>query len=183
MKTIKEKYVKEVVPKMIGEFGFKTPMAVPRILKVVVNSGIGKVREKKDVAEAVERYLTIIAGQKPSPRQAKKAIASFKTRIGMVIGYTATLRGERMFDFLDRFINFAIPRTRDFRGIALKSLDEQGNLTIGVKEHIIFPEMIGEDVKHIFGLEVTVVTNARKREEALELFKLLGFPLKKLLNH
>ena len=179
MQTLKEKYNKEVMPKMTEKFGYKTPMAVPKILKVVVNSGIGKLRENKDVVEALERHLTLIVGQKLSPRPARLAVASYKTRKGMIIGYKATLRGNRMYDFLERLISLAIPRTRDFRGITVKSVDQNGNLTIGIKEHIVFPEMIGEDVRTIFGFEVTVVTNSKTRNEALELFKLLGFPLQK----
>ncbi len=179
MKSIKEKYIKEVIPKMTKEFGYKTPLAVPRVLKVVVNVGTGKMRDKKDMVEGVIRQLVLITGQKASPRPTKQAIASFKTRIGMIVGYATTLRGARMYDFLDRLINLAIPRTRDFRGISLKSIDQGNNLTLGIKEHIVFSEMIGEDVRSIFGLEVTVVTNAKKREEAIALFKLLGFPLSK----
>ena len=178
MLSIKEKY-KEAVPKIMKEFGFKSPMAVPRVLKVVVNVGTGKMRDKKEAVETVEKHLALMTGQKASPRPARVAIASYKTREGMVIGYKVTLRGERMYDFLDRLINFAIPRTRDFRGIHLKSLDAGGNLTVGIKEHIIFPEMIGEDVRNIFGLEATIVTSAKKREEALALFKLLGVPFEK----
>jgi len=180
MLSIKEKY-KEAVPKIMKEFGFKSPMAVPRVLKVVVNVGTGKMRDKKEAVETVEKHLALMTGQKASPRPARVAIASYKTREGMVIGYKVTLRGERMYDFLDRLINFAIPRTRDFRGIHLKSLDAGGNLTVGIKEHIIFPEMIGEDVRNIFGLEATIVTSAKKREEVLALFKLLGFPFQKTI--
>jgi len=179
MQMLKEKYNKEVVPGMMKEFGLKTPMAVPRLLKAVVNSGTGKLRDKKDAVLAVEKYLTIITGQKPSPRPARIAVASFKTRQGMVVGYKVTLRGRRMYDFLERLVYFAIPRMRDFRGISLKSIDQNGNLTIGIKEHIVFPEMIGEDVRTIFGFEVTVVTNAKSRDHAIKLFKLMGFPLQK----
>lgn len=178
MQSIKEKY-KEATPKMMKEFGWKTPMAVPKILKVVVNVGIGKMRDKKEAVETVEKHLALITGQKASPRPARVAVASFKTRKGMVVGYKVTLRGQRMHDFLDRIINFAIPRTRDFRGIPLKAVDAGGNLTIGIKEQIVFPEMIGEDVRNIFGLEATVVTSAKKRDEAIELFRLMGFPMQK----
>ncbi|MBI2021056.1 50S ribosomal protein L5 [Candidatus Giovannonibacteria bacterium] len=179
MLTIKEKYIKEAVPAMAKEFGYKSLMAVPRILKIVVNSGIGKLRDKKDAVESLEKQLTLIVGQKLSPRPTKKAIASFKTREGMIVGYKATLRGERMWNFLDRLVLLAIPRTRDFRGISLNAVDHGGNLTIGIKEHIVFPEMIGEDVRSIFGFEVTIVTNAKKKNEAIELFKKLGFPFQK----
>ena len=179
MMLMKEKYLKEVVPKMMKEFGRKSPMAVPRILKVVVNSGTGKNRDKKDAMEIAVKHLALITGQKASPRPAKKAIDSFKTREGMIIGYMATLRGERMYDFLDRLVNLAIPRMRDFRGIPLRSIDRGGNLSLGIREHIVFPEMIGEDVRSIFGFEVTIITNAKNVKEAAELFRLLGFPLQK----
>ena len=125
------------------------------------------------------KMLTLIAGQKPAPRKAKKAIASFKTRIGQLIGYQVTLRGKRMYDFLERLIKIALPRERDFRGLDSNSFDHHGNLTIGVKEHIVFPEIIGEDYHFLFGFEVTVVTTARKPEVAREMLALLGFPFKK----
>lgn len=176
---MKENYFKTVVPKMIKEFGYKSPMAVPRLLKVVVNSGTGKMRDRKDAVEIVVKHLALITGQKLTARPTKKAIASFKTREGMVIGYKATLRGQRMYDFLDRMVHLAIPRMRDFRGIPVRSIDRGGSLSIGFREHIIFPEMIGEDVRSIFGFEVTVVTNAKSPKEAAELFRLLGFPLQK----
>lgn len=179
MQTLKEKYNKEIAPEMIKRFGYKTSMAVPKVLKVVVNSGIGKLRDKKDAVEALERQLILICGQKISPRPARIAIASYKTRKGMIIGYKATLRGKRMYDFLEKLIGLALPRTRDFRGIAIKSVDPNGNLTIGIKEHIVFPEMIGEDVRSIFGFEITAVTTAKTKDEAIGLFKLLGFPLQK----
>lgn len=174
---LREKYRKEVVPAMREKFGYKNVMAVPRIEKVVVNTGIGKWREEKERAE-VEKYFNLITGQKPSPRPAKKAIASFKTRQGEVLGFKVTLRGARMYDFLSRLINVALPRTRDFKGLEEKAFDERGNLTIGVREHIVFPEMIGEDYKFLFGLEATVVTTAKKREEGVELLRLMGFPIK-----
>ena len=176
MYTIKEKYEKEVVPKMTKKFGYKTPMAVPRIRKVVVNVGTGKLRDKKDAVETVVSHLTMLTGQKPSPRPARIGVSSFKTREGMVVGYKVTLQGKMMLDFLDRLINLAIPRVRDFRGLDSKAIDRGGNLTLGIKEHIVFPEMVGEDVRTIFGLEVTVVTTAKTREEAHEFFTLLGFP-------
>lgn len=178
MNDLQEKYNKTVIPALRGTFGYKSVMAVPRISKVVVNVGVGRFREDKEKDEIV-KYLMLVTGQKPSPRPAKKAIASFKTREGMIIGYTVTLRGKRMYDFLSRLINMALPRGRDFQGLDAKSFDGRGNLTIGIKEHIIFPEMIGEDYRFLFGLEITVVTTARKREEGMELLKLMGVPLKK----
>ena len=154
-------------------------MAVPKIKKVTVNVGIGS-RALKDnkIQEAISSDLAIITGQKPVPTKARKAIAGFKVREGMVVGLKTTLRGKKMFDFLSRLIDTAIPRIRDFRGIDSKSVDQGGNLNIGIKEHIIFLEISPEKVKSIFGLEVNITTDARNRKEALELFNLLGFPIK-----
>lgn len=174
---LQEKYQKEVVPAMKEKFGYKNNLAVPRIVRTIVNVGIGSRLKDEKVQETISSDLALITGQKPTPTLAKKAISAFKTRKGMIVGLKVTLRGKRMLDFLSRLINVALPRTRDFRGLPLKSIDEGGNLTIGIKEHIIFPEITHEDVKKIFGLEVTVITNAKSREEALELFKLLGFPI------
>jgi large subunit ribosomal protein L5 len=177
MTTFQEKYTKEATPTLRARFGYKNIMAVPRIEKAVINVGIGRMREEKDRSE-VEKYITMITGQKPSPRPAKKAIAAFKTRQGLIVGYQVTLRGRRMRDFLSRLVSAALPRTRDFRGLDEKSFDRRGNLTIGVREHIVFPEMIGEDYRVLFGMEVTVVTTAKKREEGMELLRLMGFPIK-----
>lgn len=179
--SMQEKYTKEAMPAMRALFGYKNVMASPRIMKVVVNIGVGKMREEKDRAE-IQKYLTLITGQKPAARAAKKAIAAFKTREGLVIGYQVTLRGPRMYDFLSRLINIALPRTRDFRGLEEKSFDGSGNLTIGVREHIVFPEMTGEDYRMLFGIAVTVVTTARSKEEGMALLRAMGFPLKKREN-
>lgn len=177
---LKQKYIDEVIPKMKERFSYRNNMAVPKIIKTTVNVGIGSQALKDDkVRQAISKDLALITSQKPISTLAKKAISGFKTRKGMVVGLKVTLRGRRMFDFLSRLINVALPRTRDFRGLPFKSIDERGNLTLGIKEHIIFPEISPENIKRIFGLEVTVVTNAKSREEALELFKLLGFPIKK----
>lgn len=177
-RNIAQKYIKEVIPAMQEKFGYKNKLAVPRIIKIVVNTGIGKALGDQKIQETIAKDLAIITGQKPIPTQAKKAISGFKIRKGVKVGLKVTLRGQRMYDFLDRLVGAAIPRIRDFRGLPEKSVDKQGNLTIGIKEHIIFPEIAHEDVKVIFGLEVTIVTNAKKREEAVELFRLLGFPIK-----
>jgi len=179
MSDLKQKYIKEVIPKMKEKFDYKNNLAVPKIMKTVVNVGIGNILKDEKNQELISKELALITGQKPMPTQARKAIAGFKVREGMIIGLKVTLRGEKMFDFLSRLINVAIPRTRDFRGFSSKSVDKGGNLTMGIKEHIIFPEASQEDIKRIFGLEVTVVTASKNREEALELFKLLGFPIKK----
>lgn len=175
---MQEKYKKEVVPLLKKQFGFKSNLDAPKIIKVVINSGVGSRFDQKQI-EATEKSLALIAGQKPALRAAKKAIASFKTRQGQTVGVAVTLRGRRMYDFLDRMIQVAIPRMRDFRGIDPKSIDGRGNLNLGFKEHIVFPEIVGEDVKDVFGLQVTVVVNARNREGAIELFKLMGFPFSK----
>ena len=174
----RETYKKKVLLEMMKAHGFSSPLAVPRIMKVVVHTGVGKIRDEKEI-EGIGRQLALIAGQKASPRKAKKSIASFKSREGMVIGLAATLRGARMYDFLSRLVNVALPRARDFWGFSEKSVDGMGNLTIGIKEHIIFPEAVGEDVRTIFGLEVTIVTRAKNRALALEMYQLLGIPFKK----
>lgn len=173
---LQEKYRKEVLPAIRKRFGFKNIMAIPRIEKAVAHVGVGKIRDEKDHAE-IRRFLSLITAQKPGSRGAKKAIAAFKTRKGLVIGYRVTLRGRRAYDFLSRLINTALPRTRDFRGIPESACDERGNLTIGIKEHIVFPEMIGEDYRLLFGMEVTVVTTAKTREQGVALLKMMGFPI------
>lgn len=177
MTTLQEKYVKEAAPALQKKFGRANVMALPRIVKVVINAGVGRLREEKDRQE-IEKHLALIAGQKPAPRKAKKAIAAFKTRLGLVIGYQTTLRGRRMYDFLERFVRIALPRTRDFQGIPSSSFDPRGNLTVGVREQTIFPELIGEDYRFLFGFEVTVATSAKRREEGIELLKMMGFPIK-----
>jgi len=180
---LREKYEKEVVPRMMEIFGFKNKYQVPRIEKVVLNTGFGKLisgkQEKESIINAILEDLKMISGQKPIITKAKKSISGFKVKRGEALGAKVTLRGKRMYDFLERLIYVALPRSRDFKGIDQKSIDKSGNLTIGIKEHVCFPEISLEKVKFIFGLEVTVVTNAKKREHAIELFKLLGFPIKK----
>lgn len=184
MIRLKEKYKKEVIPQMMAKFGYKSPMAVPRIEKVAVNSGFGRLvagktnQEQEKIQENVLRDLALICGQKAVLTLAKKAISSFKVREGMPLGAKVTLRQKKMRDFLERLINVALPRSRDFRGIEPKSFDKNGNLTISVKEHIIFPEISPEKSKIIFGFEATVATNARTRQEGVELLRLLGFPIK-----
>lgn len=167
---------------MREKFGYKNPMAVPKIEKVVVNCGFGKevtVRssaEREKIVKNISNILGLITGQKPSFKRARKSISAFKLKKGMLVGAKVTLRGRRMNDFLERLIWLVLPRTRDFRGISLKSIDKKGNLTIGFREYTSFPEVGPE--KGIFGLEVTVTTTAKSREEGIELLKLLGFPLR-----
>jgi len=177
---MEEKYKKQVIPAMKQKFGYKSDMAVPRIEKVVVNVGIGSIIASKDekAQEAITRDITLITGQKPLVTLAKKAISAFKIREGMPVGLKITLRGKRMYDFLSRLVNIVLPRTRDFRGLNSNSIDEDGNLTIGIKEHIIFPEISQEDLRRIFGFEITVVTHTKNKEKALEMYKLMGFPIK-----
>ncbi|KKP89703.1 MAG: 50S ribosomal protein L5 [Candidatus Moranbacteria bacterium GW2011_GWC2_37_73] len=174
----KDKYTKIAVAEMKKKFSYKSVMAVPRIQKVVVNVGIGKIVKENDKIEEIVTALTAITGQKPVKTKAKKAISGFKIREGMEIGVKVTLRGARMWQFIDRIVAATLPRTRDFQGLNRKAVDTGGNLNIGLKEHMIFPEISPEKVKHTFGMQITVSTNAHTQAEGLELFKLLGFPLK-----
>jgi len=178
MPRLYEEYKKEVIPAMKAKFNYHNDLAVPKILKVTINSGLGKYRQDQKVMEEILNDITSIVGQKAIFTQAKKAISSFKTREGQVIGAKVTLRGQRMYDFLDRLISLALPRSRDFRGFENRVVDAGGNLNLGIREQIIFPEISHEHVKTIFGLEISVTTNAKSREEGLELFRLLGFPIK-----
>ncbi len=159
-----------------GDFGYKNRMAAPRIEKVVISSGVGKA--DKNRKQVVEQRLARITGQKPSPRAARQSIASFKLREGEIVGYQVTLRGARMYDFLDKLIHIALPRTRDFRGLTATAIDDMGNMTIGIKEHTIFPETAEEDLKDVFGIAVTIVTTAKDKKEAEAFFRHLGVPLK-----
>ena len=184
MIRLKEKYTKEVIPAMMKKFGYKNVMVAPKIEKVVVNTGLGRMIINKTSDEQKKAYklilddLASICAQKPILTKAKKSISGFKLREGMSIGAKVTLRGRKMHDFLERVIHIALPRFRDFRGIDLKSFDKEGNLTIAVKEHIVFPEVSPEKAKTIFGFEITVVTTAKSREESIELLRLFGFPIK-----
>lgn len=182
---LKEKYTKEVIPAMMKKFGYKNVMAIPKVEKVVVNTGFGRTIFNKTSEEQKKTYKLIfddlgsICAQKPILTKAKKSISGFKLREGMSIGAKVTLRGRKMYDFLERVIHIALPRFRDFRGIDLKSFDKEGNLTIAIKEHIVFPEVSPEKAKTIFGFEITVVTTAENREESIELLRFLGFPIKR----
>lgn len=158
------------------DFDYTSPMQGPRIMKVVVSTGVGKKRDKKQL-ELIEDRLAKITGQKPATRGAKQSVASFKVREGDTVGLQVTLRGARMYDFLDKLIHIALPRTRDFRGLSAKAIDDMGNITIGIKENTIFPETSDEDLKDIFGLAMTIVTTAKSKAEAEAFFRHLGLPL------
>ena len=185
MLKIKDKYNSEAVPGMIKKFGYKNAMAVPKIDKTVINVGFGRLiagktsDEQKKIQNTILEDLSLISGQKPIFKKAKKSISTFKVREKQIIGAAVILRGRKMFDFLERLIHIALPRLRDFQGIELSSFDRKGNLTIGIREHIAFPEILPEKAKNIFGLEITIVTTAETREEAIELLRLLGFPIKR----
>jgi large subunit ribosomal protein L5 len=185
MISLKEKYQKEVVPEMIKEFKYKNSMAVPKIIKATVNTGFGRQmvaatgEEQKRIKEGILSDLAIICGQKPVLTIAKKSISSFKLREGMIIGAKVTLRKKRMYDFLERIIGIVLPRTKDFQGLDLKNIDQGGNMTMAIKEHITFPEISPEKSKVNFGFEVTITTTAKTKQEAEKLFRLMGFPLKK----
>lgn len=174
-------YRTTVAPELRKKFSIKNLMAVPRITKIVVNTGIGRIILSKDTkaVEKVERDLALLTGQKPSVRRAKKSLSTFKVRQGMPVGYAITLRGKRMYDFLDRLIYLALPMSKDFRGIDTVNVDRDGNLNLGIREHSIFPEITYETLKDIFGLQVTVATNAHNRERGMELLRLMGVPLQK----
>ena len=174
MSTLKNKYKEEVVPALREAFGIENPMRVPRLQKVVVNMGIGIA--DKDVFNTRIGELALITGQKPRITRAKKSISNFKLREGMTIGAKVTLRGERMYEFLDRLINTALPRIRDFRGVSASAFDEHGNYTLGIREQTIFPEVDPNDVNGTQGMDVTIVTSAPSREESLALLKGLGMP-------
>ena len=169
---------KKIISSLQKELNVKNPMALPRVEKVVINIGLSRALKDDKFLEIVMRDLALITGQKPKNTLAKKSIANFKTRKGMVIGAMVTLRGPRMYDFISRLVNIALPRTHDFRGIDARSLDKKGHLTIGVKEHIVFPEISGEEVRNIFGFGITVIVKAKNKKEALALYKALGFPIK-----
>jgi large subunit ribosomal protein L5 len=177
MKLLKEK-TKESYKELKEKLGLKNIMQAPRIEKVIVSSGVGSFNDKKKI-EIVTDRLAKITGQKPITRGAKKSIASFKSREGDTVGVQVTLRGVKMWSFLDRLLNLALPRTKDFRGISLHAGDEMGNYTLSIKEHTIFPETADEDLKDVFGFAVTIVTNLKNKSDTLEFFKNLNFPFKK----
>ena len=175
---LKDFYLKEVVPKLKDELGKGNPYGVPRVEKVVLNIGVGREKDNKDSLERAREDLSIIAGQAPSFRLAKKAVASFSIKQGDVVGIAVTLRGRKMWDFLEKLVKVVLPRTKDFKGISRKSFDRKGNLTIGVREHTAFAEIDAHKIDKIRGLEVTVVTSTNSDKKAYWVLKELGMPFK-----
>ena len=178
MSRLKDHYKKEVVPALIKAFDYKNPMEVPRLVKIVVNMGLGEAVQNVKILDRAVEEMTMIVGQKPVITKARKYIATFKLRQGMSIGCCVTLRRERMFEFFDRLVNVALPRVRDFRGISAKSFDGRGNFALGLKEQIIFPEIEYDKVEKIRGMNIAIVTTARTDEEARQLLKLMGMPFR-----
>ncbi|HHD11381.1 MAG TPA: 50S ribosomal protein L5 [Deltaproteobacteria bacterium] len=179
MPRLKEIYKNKVVPELMKEFGYKNIMQVPKLEKIVINMGLGEAVRDIKVIDSAMKDLSAITGQKPVVTRAKKSIASFKLRAGMPIGCKVTLRGARMYEFLDRLINFAMPRIRDFKGVSDKGFDGKGNYTLGIKEQIIFPEVDYDKVDKIRGMNITINTTANTDEEGKALLKQLGMPFKK----
>ena len=176
MNRLKEKYMEEVIPAMQAKFNYKSAMQIPKIEKVVLNMGVGEVKENPKALDAAVNDLAAITGQKPVVTKAKKSVAAFKVRQGMNIGCKVTLRGDRMYEFIDKLFNVALPRVRDFRGVSPNSFDGRGNYSMGVKEQLIFPEIEYDKVDKVRGMDIIFVTTAKTDEEARELLKLLGMP-------
>ena len=179
MARLKETYVKEVAPALMKKFEYKSVMQIPKLEKIVINVGCGEARDNPKVVDAIVSDVTQITGQKPVLCKAKKSVANFKLREGMTIGVKVTLRGERMYEFLDRFFNLALPRVRDFRGINPNSFDGRGNYSLGVKEQLIFPEIDYDKIDKVRGMDICFVTTAKTDEEARELLSLMGAPFAK----
>lgn len=179
MNALREYYENQIVDAMIKKFSYKNKMEVPKIEKVVINMGLGEAKENAKAIDSAVNDMTIIAGQKPIVTKAKKSIAAFKLRAGMPIGCKVTLRGEKMYSFVNRLINLALPRVRDFRGVSAESFDGRGNYTLGVKEQLMFPEIQYDKIDKIRGMDIVFVTTANTDEEARELLTLFGMPFKK----
>jgi len=178
MKTLKERYLKEIIPALMKQFNYKNPMQVPKVVKVVINRGVGEVTQNPKAMEISVAELSAITGQKPLITKSKKSIAGFKLRENLPIGCKVTLHGNKMFDFLNKLINVSLPKIRDFRGLNPKSFDGHGSYTMGIKEQLIFPEIDYDKVDKVRGMDVTIVTNAQKDEEARELLKYFGLPFR-----
>ncbi|WLR50973.1 50S ribosomal protein L5 [Bacillus tianshenii] len=179
MNRLKEKYQSEVVPSLVEKFNYSSVMQAPKLEKIVINMGVGDAVQNAKALDTAVEELTQIAGQKPVVTRAKKSIAGFRLREGMPIGAKVTLRGERMYDFLDKLISVSLPRVRDFRGVSKKAFDGRGNYTLGVKEQLIFPEIEYDKVNKVRGMDIVIVTTANSDEEASELLTQFGMPFKK----
>jgi large subunit ribosomal protein L5 len=176
---LKDRYNEEIRPALIEQFGYSTPMQAPRILKVTVNMGVGEAKQDSKMLDAASEQLATITGQRPNIRRARKSIAQFKLREGMPVGVSVTLRGDRLYEFLDRLFSIAIPRIRDFRGLSPRSFDGRGNYSMGVREQIIFPEVDYDEVDQTRGLNITITTTAATDEESFALLAALGMPFSK----
>ena len=179
MSRLKDFYEAQIVPEMTKKFSYTNKLAVPKLEKIIINMGVGEARENAKVLDGAVRDMSIISGQKPVVTKAKKSIANFKLREGMNIGCKVTLRGDRMYEFVDRLVNIALPRVRDFRGVKANSFDGRGNYTMGIKEQLIFPEIEYDKVDKIRGMDIVFVTTAKTDEEARELLRLFGMPFAK----
>ncbi len=179
MSRLKDLYKSEIIDAMVKKFGYKNVMEVPKLDKIVINMGVGEAKENSKVLETAVRELETIAGQKVVTTKAKNSVANFKIREGMPIGCKVTLRGEKMYEFLDRLVNLALPRVRDFRGVSADSFDGRGNYAMGIKEQIIFPEIEYDKIDKVRGMDVIIVTTAKTDEEARELLRLFNMPFKK----
>lgn len=179
MARLQDFYVNSVTPKMLAHFSYKNVMQVPKLEKIVVNIGAGELKENSKAIEKISNDLSKITGQKPAVCVAKKSVSNFKVREGMKIGMKVTLRGARMYEFLDRFINFALPRVRDFRGVNPNSFDGRGNYNIGVKEQLIFPEIEFDKIDKVRGMDICIVTTAKTDEESRQLLAFMGMPFRK----
>ena len=179
MSRLGDIYKNEIVDAMMKKFGYKSVMQVPKLVKIVINTGLGDIKDNQKSMQIIENELKLITGQKPVYCKATKSVANFKVREGMPIGLKVTLRDKRMYDFYDKFISIALPRLRDFRGVSDKAFDGRGNYSVGLKEQLIFPEITYDQVEKIRGMDVCIVTTAQTDEEARELLRALGMPFKK----
>ena len=178
MARLKDYYVKKVIPALEKEFNYKNRMEIPKLVKIVVNMGLGEAIQNAKILDSATQEISLITGQKPVITKARKSIATFKLRQGMSIGCMVTLRGDRMYEFFDRLVNVALPRIRDFRGIPTKSFDGRGNFALGLKEQIIFPEIDYDKVEKVRGMNIVIVTSAKTDDEARQLLRLMGVPFR-----
>jgi len=175
---LKEKYLNEIKPALMEKFNYQNPMEVPKVVKIVLNMGVGEAKEDAKALEASVKQLSMITGQKPIVTKAKKSVAAFKLREGMNVGAKVTLRGDQMYYFLEKLINISLPRIRDFRGVSDKSFDGRGNYSLGLKEQLIFPEIGFDDIDKVRGMDISIITTAKTDEESRELLRLMGMPFR-----